>query len=105
MKALIMAGGYATRLWPITKDVPKALLPVGNKRILDYIMEKVRETGLEVCISTNRFFESRFRPFAEKWGVELIVEDTLHEEEKLGTIGALKKILEGYSRRSASTTI
>ncbi len=71
MKAVIMAGGYATRLWPITKDVPpKALLPVGGDRtILDHILEKVAETGLETYISTNRFFESRFRPFAEKWGV------------------------------------
>ncbi|BAD85900.1 sugar-phosphate nucleotydyltransferase [Thermococcus kodakarensis KOD1] len=94
MKAVIMAGGYATRLWPITKDVPKALLPVGDRTILDHILEKVAETGLETYISTNRFFESRFRPFAEKWGVKLIVEDTLHEEEKLGTIGALKKIIE-----------
>ncbi|MBP1911706.1 sugar phosphate nucleotidyltransferase [Thermococcus stetteri] len=94
MKVVIMAGGYATRLWPITKDVPKALLPVGDKTILDHIMEKVMETGLEIYISTNRFFESRFKPFAEKWGVKLIVEDTLHEEEKLGTIGALKKIIE-----------
>ncbi len=89
-----MAGGYATRLWPITKDIPKALLPVGEKTILDYIMEKVRETGLETYISTNRFFESRFKPFAERWGAKLIVEDTLHEEEKLGTIGALKKIVD-----------
>ena len=94
MKVLIMAGGYATRLWPITKDNPKALLPVGEKRILDYIMEKVGKLGLETYISTNRFFESHFRPVAEKYGVGLIVEDTLHEEEKLGTIGAMKKAFE-----------
>ncbi len=89
-----MAGGYATRLWPITKDNPKALLPVGEETILDYIMEKVGELGLETYISTNRFFEAHFRPYAEKYGVGLIVEDTLHEEEKLGTIGAMKKALD-----------
>ncbi len=86
-----MAGGYATRLWPITKDNPKALLPVGEKRIIDYILEKVSKLDLPVYISTNRFFESHFKPVAEKYGVELIVEDTLHEEEKLGTIGAMRK--------------
>ncbi|WP_297507611.1 NDP-sugar synthase [Thermococcus sp.] len=91
MKVLIMAGGYATRLWPITKDNPKALLPVGEKRIIDYILEKVSKLDLPVYISTNRFFESHFKPVAEKYGVELIVEDTLHEEEKLGTIGAMRK--------------
>ncbi|MDV3104103.1 NDP-sugar synthase [Thermococcus waiotapuensis] len=94
MKVLIMAGGYATRLWPITKDNPKALLPVGEKTILDYIMEKVNELGLEAYISTNRFFEAHFKSYAEKYGVGLIVEDTLHEEEKLGTIGAMKKALD-----------
>jgi len=94
MKVLIMAGGYATRLWPITKGNPKALLPVGNKVILDYILEKVGELGLETYISTNRFFEAHFRPYAKENGVDLIVEDTLHEEEKLGTIGAMKKALD-----------
>ena len=94
MKVLIMAGGYATRLWPITKDNPKALLPVGNRVILDYILEKVGELGMEAYISTNRFFEAHFRPYAEKYGVGLIVEDTLHEEEKLGTVGALKRAVD-----------
>ncbi|WP_010480017.1 sugar phosphate nucleotidyltransferase [Thermococcus zilligii] len=95
MKVLIMAGGYATRLWPITKDNPKALLPVGERTILDYIMEKVNELGLEAYISTNRFFEAHFRPYAEKYGIGLIVEDTLHEEEKLGTMGAMKRAVDG----------
>ena len=89
-----MAGGYATRLWPITKDNPKALLPVGEKRIIDYILEKVLKLDLPVYISTNRFFESHFKPVAERYGVELLVEETLHEEEKLGTIGAMKKAVE-----------
>ena len=94
MKVLIMAGGYATRLWPITKDNPKALLPVGEKTILEFIMEKVGELGLETYISTNRFFETHFKPYAKKHGVGLIVEDTLHEDEKLGTIGAMKKAVD-----------
>jgi len=94
MKVLIMAGGYATRLWPITKDHPKALLPVGDRRIIDHIMERVNELDFPVYISTNRFFEPHFRPVAEEYGVELIVEDTLHEEEKLGTIGAMKRAVE-----------
>ncbi len=93
MKVLIMAGGYATRLWPVTKDHPKALLPVGNRTILDYIMENVKGLGLDTYISTNRFFEAHFRPYAKRYGVGLIVEDTLHEEEKLGTVGALKRAL------------
>lgn len=94
MKVLIMAGGYATRLWPITKDNPKALLPVGNKRIIDYILEKTSELEFPVYISTNRFFEGHFRSVAKEYGVELIIEDTFHEEEKLGTIGAIRNAIE-----------
>ena len=90
MKVLIMAGGYATRLWPITKGKPKPLLPVGDRHIIDYILEKVRELDLEVYVSTNKFFERHFKEWAERSGVELIVEETISEEEKLGTIGAIK---------------
>lgn len=94
MKVLIMAGGYATRLWPITKDNPKALLPVGDRVILDYILEKTKDLDMDVYISTNRFFAKYFEDYARDRGVELLVEDTLHEEEKLGTIGALKLAVE-----------
>jgi len=90
MKVLIMAGGYATRLWPITKGKPKPLLPVGDKHIIDYILEKVRELDLEVYVSTNKFFEKHFKGWVKRSGVELIVEETISEEEKLGTIGAIK---------------
>ncbi|MBC7095440.1 NDP-sugar synthase [Thermococcus sp.] len=89
MKVLIMAGGYATRLWPITKGKPKPLLPVGDKYIIDYILEKTKELDLEVYVSTNKFFERHFKSWAEKNGVELIVEETISEDEKLGTIGAI----------------
>lgn len=89
MKVVIMAGGYATRLWPITKDNPKALLPVGDKLIIDYILEKTKELDLELYLSTNRFFASQFKEWARDRDITLLVEETLHEEEKLGTIGAL----------------
>jgi len=49
---------------------------------------------METYISTNRFFEHHFRPYAERQGVGLIVEDTLYEEEKLGTIGAINMAVE-----------
>ena len=88
-----MAGGYATRLWPITKDNPKPLLPVGNQLIIDYIFEKTRELDLEVYISTNRFFTSQFEKWAKDKNITLLVEETLHEDEKLGTIGALDEVV------------
>ena len=41
MKAVVLAGGYATRLRPLTDDVPKPLLPVGGRPILDWILAKI----------------------------------------------------------------
>ena len=41
MKGLILAAGYATRLYPLTKDLPKPLLPVANKPIADYLLDSI----------------------------------------------------------------
>ena len=48
MKAVILAAGYATRLYPLTKNTPKALLPINRKPIIDYIMEQI-ETIADIC--------------------------------------------------------
>jgi glucose-1-phosphate thymidylyltransferase len=91
MKAVIMAGGYATRLWPITKTKAKPLLPVGRKTIIDVIYEKVKKFG-PVVISTNRTFGSDFRAWARIFHVELVVENSTKEEEKLGAVRALSEV-------------
>ncbi len=94
MKAVIMAGGYATRLWPITKTKAKPLLPIGRKRIIDYIYEKVRKFGFPIYISTNKRFEDDFKRWATDKDVKLIVEETMKEEEKLGAVRALAMVAE-----------
>ena len=60
MKAIILAAGYARRLWPLTRHIPKALLPIAGKPIIDFTIEqmiKVREIE-SIVISTNSAFES-----------------------------------------------
>jgi len=94
MKAVIMAGGYATRLWPVTKSKAKPLLPIGRKKIIDYIYEKIVKFGLPIYISTNKRFEEDFRRWAVDKDVELIVEETMREEEKLGAVRALAMVAE-----------
>ncbi len=91
MKAVILAGGYATRLWPITKTKPKPLLPVGRKRIIDFIIEKLEPLGVDIVVSTNKRFEEDFREWSREKDVELVVEDTTSEEEKLGAVRALSE--------------
>jgi len=92
MKAIIMAGGYATRLWPITKTKAKPLLPLGRDKIIDHIYKKVKKFNLEVIISTNKRFEGDFRKWASNKKVEMIVESSYKEEEKLGAVKALSEV-------------
>ena len=61
MKCVILCAGYATRLYPLTKDKPKPLLPIKGRPMLDYIIEKVFELNKvdEVIVVTNaRFYQS-----------------------------------------------
>ena len=45
MKAIILAAGYATRLYPLTLNTPKALLPIGGRPLMDYLVEGITYSG------------------------------------------------------------
>ncbi len=92
MKAVIMAGGYATRLWPITKTKAKPLLPLGSKTIIDYIYEKLIPFGFDIIVSTNLRFKRDFEEWTDDKEVELAIENTTREEEKLGAVRALYEV-------------
>lgn len=96
MKAVIMAGGYATRLWPITKSKAKPLLPIGKKKIIDFVYEKLKPFGFEIIVSTNLRFKEDFEKWSEDKEVELFVENTTKEEEKLGAVRALYEVTKTF---------
>ena len=94
MKALILAAGYATRLYPLTLDRPKALLPVGGKPMLDHLMEQLEQVeGLdEVYVVTNSKFAEAFREWAAGHSglpLRIIDDGTVDDDSKLGAIGDL----------------
>jgi glucose-1-phosphate thymidylyltransferase len=97
MRAIILAGGYAKRLLPLTKDRPKPLLPIGDLCIIDYIISKIRELDVkEIIISTNKKFEGNFLDWACERGLKdlrIVPEPSCNEEEKLGPIKALELVL------------
>jgi len=99
MKAVVLAGGYATRLWPITKDRPKMFLPVGERTVIDEIFADLEADDRvdEVYVSTNERFETDFREYLADAAFEkpiLSVEDTTAEAEKFGVIGALAQLVD-----------
>ncbi|PSP49157.1 glucose-1-phosphate thymidylyltransferase [Halobacteriales archaeon QH_7_69_31] len=99
MKAVVLAGGYATRLWPITKHRPKMLLPVGETTVIDRVFRELETDDRieEVYVSTNERFAAAFESHLADSGFEkprLSVEDTTEESEKFGVVGALGQLVE-----------
>ncbi len=95
MKAVVLAGGYAKRLWPLTLSWPKPLLPVAGRPILEYLFAGM-PGGIVPILSVNRRFADYFSGWLSRSGyrAELVVEETRSEEEKLGAIGALAYLVE-----------
>jgi glucose-1-phosphate thymidylyltransferase len=99
MKAVVLAGGYATRMWPITKDRPKMFLPVGDGTVIDVIFEDLEADPRvdEVFVSTNERFAGEFETFIADSPYEkptLSVEETVEEDEKFGVVGALAQLID-----------
>ena len=88
MKALILAAGYATRLRPLTDSLPKMLLPLAERPMLDYLLDRIREVGEidEIHLVTNAQFASTFRDWAPE-DVAVHDDGTTSNEDRLGAIG------------------
>lgn len=92
MKAVILAGGLGTRLKPFTEAIPKALLPIGEKAILEIQIEKLKKNGFdEIYLATNYKSEyiEKFLGDGSRYGVQLTISKEL---KALGTVGPLSLI-------------
>jgi glucose-1-phosphate thymidylyltransferase len=103
VKALVLAAGYATRLYPLTRDRPKPLLPVGGRPILEHLLERLApiESLDGVSVVTNARFADQFRGWADEYEPPrrelrptIIDDGTTSDEDKLGAIGDLALVLE-----------
>lgn len=92
MKTVVLAAGYATRLYPLTENFPKPLLEVNGKSILDYLLEdidKIDEIDEHVIISNGKFAH-----IFEKWAAEsnfkkkvtVLNDGTMSNETRLGAV-------------------
>ncbi len=88
-EAVVMAGGFGTRLRPLTEDLPKPMLPVGKRPLLEHVIDQLRDTGVQrVNITTHYRPEMIKEHFGDgqAFGIDL---NYIDERQPLGTAGAL----------------
>jgi dTDP-glucose pyrophosphorylase len=86
---VIMAGGRGVRLRPLTKNIPKPMLNVGNKPILQNILEKFRDNGYKkfvICVKYKSKIISNYFGNGKKFGIKI---EYIEEQTRMGTAGAL----------------
>lgn len=96
MHAFILAGGFATRLWPLTEKRAKPLLPIAGKPLLSHIVERI-PADIPVTVSTNSAFKEDFIAWSHEVGrrnLTVRIETTRNDDEKLGTLGATAQWIE-----------
>lgn len=102
MKVLILAAGYATRLYPLTLTQPKPLLPVAGRPMVDYVMDNLAPiAGIDrVYVVTNAKFAGHFQRWADDYAKHsplaftIINDGSTDDSNKLGAIGDLRLVLQ-----------
>ena len=85
MQCFILAGGFATRLWPLTEKQAKPLLPIAGKPILTHLIEKIPD-DLPITVSTNAAFQGGFKEwFVDKTAKALTELVGLMNDQKMTT--------------------
>ena len=90
MKCLILAAGYATRLYPLTENFPKPLLTVGDKTILDWLLDDIDTAALvdEYVVISNHKFAHHFEEWAKNkpYRITVVDDGTSTNETRLGAV-------------------
>lgn len=95
-----MAAGYATRLYPLTENMPKPLLKVGEKSIIEHIIDKLDKSDVidKIYIVTNGKFEKHFTEWANKFDaikpIEIVNDNTKTNEDRLGALGDINYVID-----------
>lgn len=88
MTCIILAAGYATRMYPLTLNFPKPLLEVGGKKIIDWLLDDIQSAGVErtIVISNHKFF-NQFKEWADtKTNVTVLDDGSTDNDNRLGAV-------------------
>ncbi|RKY39117.1 MAG: nucleotidyltransferase family protein [Candidatus Omnitrophota bacterium] len=100
MKALILSAGYGTRLYPLTKERPKALLPIKEKPIVEYILEKIPTWVEEVFILSNQRFYPQFKNWFKNYDsslkkrVRIVHNGSTSHKNRLGAVRDIEFVIQ-----------
>lgn len=96
MTGIILAAGYATRMYPLTLNFPKPLLEVGGKKIIDHLLEDGERSGIErFIVVSNHKFISLFREWAEgKENVMVLDDGSVDNEHRIGAVKDIEFAIE-----------
>lgn len=98
MKCLILAAGYATRLYPLTENFPKPLLKVGKKTILDWLIDDIDTAGTvdEYVVISNHKYIDHFEEWAtdKKQKITIVDDGTISNETRLGAVRDIQYAIE-----------
>jgi glucose-1-phosphate thymidylyltransferase len=101
MKVIILAAGYATRLYPLTLTRPKPLLPVAGKPMIEYVLDNLAPIGGidRVYVVTNAKFAGQFQQWADayrgaKVNFTIVNDGSTDDTNKLGAIGDIHYVLQ-----------
>ncbi len=100
MKGIVLAAGYGTRLYPLTLNKPKPLLPVAGRPIIEYILERLQPIDVlrDLYIVTNQKFYPNFIEwkgrYRSSFKIKVLNDRTLSNEDRLGAIGDINFVVE-----------
>ena len=96
MKAIVLAAGYATRLYPLTKTAAKPLLPLAGRPMLDHLLDRIHEVEEvdAVHVVTNHKFADAFSEWASTRDVVVHDDGTTSEDDRLGAIGDIAFVID-----------
>src|SRR5512136_2897155 len=105
MKVIILAAGYATRLYPLTLAQPKPLLPVAGKPMVEYVLDNLAPIGGfdRIYVVTNAKFSRHFQEWADhyratkaKLDFTIVNDGSTDDSNKLGAIGDVAFVLQSH---------